>query len=65
MSGFSGEQATEERIKARLIQNSEDFAKAIFEAEKHPYFSGQIDSHYTMRMVRLGKFTFMSSIATG
>lgn len=46
VSGFSGEQIAEERLKARLIQNSEDFAKAIFEAEKHSYFSGQIRSAF-------------------
>lgn len=44
VSGFSAEQIIEERVKARLIQGSSDYAHAIYEAEKHPYFSGQIRS---------------------
>jgi hypothetical protein len=43
---FAQKQIEEERKKAQIIfqsQNS-DFANAIYEAEKHPYFSGQIRS---------------------
>jgi len=46
VSGFNKNQEAEEQKKAQIIfpsQNSE-FANAIYEAEKHPYFSGQIRS---------------------
>ena len=42
--GFAVDQLKEERIKATLILNSKGFAEAIYKAEKHPYFSGQIRS---------------------
>jgi hypothetical protein len=58
VSGFSGDQIDEERVKARLIQESEDFAKAIFEAEKHPYFSGQIRSALYYKKDSAGEFDF-------
>jgi len=35
-------QLSEERIKARLIQKSDDWKKMIFSIERHPYFTGQI-----------------------
>jgi hypothetical protein len=44
VSGFSVEQVSEEQAKAQLIQDSDVFAQAIYAAEKHPYFSGQIRS---------------------
>ena len=42
LKGFIGEQVEEERLKARLILRSTEWAKAIDAAEDHPYFSGQI-----------------------
>lgn len=50
VTGFSMEQIEEEKNKAQLILRSKEFAKAIYEAEQHPYFSGQIRSalHYAM-----------------
>lgn len=42
LKGFIGEQVEEERLKACLILRSTAWAKAIEEAEDHPYFSGQI-----------------------
>ncbi len=44
VSGFSQEQIEEEQNKAQLILESEDFAKAIYNAEQHPFFCGQIRS---------------------
>ena len=44
VTGFSQEQIEEERIKTRIILQSESFAKDIYIAEKHPYFNGQIRS---------------------
>jgi uncharacterized protein with ParB-like and HNH nuclease domain len=44
VSGFSVEQVSEEQTKAQLIQDSDVFAQAIYVAEKHQYFSGQIRS---------------------
>lgn len=44
VTGFSQEQIEEEQIKAQIILQSEDFAKKIYEAEQHHYFSGQIRS---------------------
>jgi len=48
VTGFSQEQIEEEQDKARLILQSKDFAEVIYQAEQHPYFSGQIRSalHY-------------------
>jgi len=43
-TGFSQDQIKEEQDKARIILRDKDFAEAIYEAEKHPYFSGQIRS---------------------
>ena len=42
--GFSAEQLEEERIKAHIILDDASFANALFEAEKHPYFNGQVRS---------------------
>ncbi|MDR1369062.1 MAG: hypothetical protein LBJ72_02875 [Dysgonamonadaceae bacterium] len=46
VQGFNGEQIEEEQIKARIIRinTTGDFAKLIYAAEQHPYFSGQIRS---------------------
>lgn len=44
VTGFSQEQIEEEQIKARIILQSESFAKGIYIAEEHPYFNGQIRS---------------------
>lgn len=42
ISGFLNEQIEEERLKAKLILSGDNWANAIYEAEKHPYFDGQI-----------------------
>ena len=42
VSGFNQDQIKEEQRKARIILADTDFATAIYEAEKHPYFNGQI-----------------------
>lgn len=42
--GFSTEQIEEERIKARIILQNQNFAEAIYKAEQHQYFNGQIRS---------------------
>ncbi|SEP23143.1 MULTISPECIES: DUF262 domain-containing protein [unclassified Paenibacillus] len=42
--GFNQQQIAEERIKAQLIIADMSFAKEIYKAEEHPYFSGQIRS---------------------
>lgn len=44
ITGFSREQIIEEQDKAWIIQHDKVFAKAIYEAESHPYFNGQIRS---------------------
>jgi hypothetical protein len=41
---FNQEQIEEERAKAQIILKDEEFALAIYNAEQHPYFSGQIRS---------------------
>ncbi|THF76546.1 DUF262 domain-containing protein [Cohnella fermenti] len=48
--GFSSEQVKEEQEKAKLIAGDAAFAQAIYDAEEHPYFSGQIRSalHYSI-----------------
>lgn len=40
--GFSRDQVSEERIKARLMAHGEGWPERIEQAEKHPYFRGQI-----------------------
>lgn len=42
LSGFLAEQIEEERLKAKLILRDDDWANAIYEAEDHRYFNGQI-----------------------
>lgn len=44
ISGFNTEQVSEEIEKARLIIADESLKDFIFQAESHPYFSGQIRS---------------------
>jgi uncharacterized protein with ParB-like and HNH nuclease domain len=44
ITGFSQDQITEEQLKARIINDSNEFAEEIYKAEQHPYFSGQIRS---------------------
>jgi hypothetical protein len=44
ISGFLAAQVKEEQHKARIIKKDEEFKKAIYDAEKHLYFSGQIRS---------------------
>ena len=44
VTGFLKEQIEEEQIKASIILQAENYALAIYEAEKHPYFNGQIRS---------------------
>ncbi len=40
--GFAAGQVAEERVKARLIGLSEGWSERIEEAERHPYFRGQM-----------------------
>ena len=44
VTGFSLDQIKEEQTKARIIRGNKDFASAIYEAETHQYFNGQIRS---------------------
>ena len=44
ISGFNQEQLKEEQIKAKIILNNQSFATALYKAENHPYFGGQIRS---------------------
>lgn len=44
ISGFSLEQVREEQIKAMFINNNEDYLNVFVDAEKHPYFKGEIRS---------------------
>lgn len=44
ISGFNQEQVKEEQVKAKIIEDDSSFAKELYTAEKHPYFSGQIRS---------------------
>lgn len=42
ISGFLGDQVLEERIKAHLLGKSKQWESAVLQAEKHPFFKGQI-----------------------
>ena len=42
LSGFMGEQIKEEKLKAKLISQSDEWKNAIIEIENHKYFNGQI-----------------------
>ena len=42
ISFFSSEQVEEEKKKAKIILEDEDFAELIYAAEEHKYFSGQV-----------------------
>lgn len=42
ITGFLSEQVLEERIKAHLLLKSEEWQSAIYTAENHPFFKGQI-----------------------
>ncbi|MEZ4962422.1 MAG: DUF262 domain-containing protein [Saprospiraceae bacterium] len=42
IQGFSGDQAIEERIKSHLIGRGKQWEDAIYKAEHHGYFKGQI-----------------------
>ena len=42
ITGFSGDQILEEKIKAHLILKSDDWKNAILQPENHPFFKGQI-----------------------
>lgn len=44
VTGFNQQQIKEEQIKAKIIIKNPSFAKAIYAAEEHPYFTGQIRS---------------------
>lgn len=44
---FMREQIAEEQTKAKIILADANFADAIYDAEKHPYFSGQIRAALT------------------
>jgi hypothetical protein len=50
VSGFSGEQIAEEQAKARLILKDTEFANAIYKAEAHSYFCGQVRSALYLSM---------------
>ncbi len=56
VTGFSQEQIEEERIKAQLVLQSEDFAEEIYKAEQHPYFSGQVRSALWYAKDGVGKY---------
>lgn len=55
VTGFDSGQLREEWVKARLILQDEAFAAEIFEAETHPYFSGQIRSALQLAETSEGK----------
>lgn len=42
LSGFISEQVIEEKLKAKLITQNEDWKNTIIEIENHKYFNGQI-----------------------
>ncbi|MDV3585111.1 hypothetical protein CMU68_07870 [Elizabethkingia anophelis] len=42
LSGFISEQIIEEKLKAKLITQNEDWKNTIIEIENHKYFNGQI-----------------------
>lgn len=42
LSGFISEQVIEEKLKAKLITQSDDWKQVITEIENHKYFNGQI-----------------------
>ncbi|WP_395765136.1 DUF262 domain-containing protein [Elizabethkingia anophelis] len=42
ISGFIGEQINEEKLKAKLIMQSNEWKRAIIDIENHKYFNGQI-----------------------
>ncbi len=42
LSGFTGSQILEEKIKAHLLLKSNRWREVIIDAEKHPFFDGQI-----------------------
>lgn len=54
--GFSQEQIKEEQNKAYIILLDNEFAKMIYKAEEHPYFSGQIRSALYYAMDSIGKY---------
>src|SRR5699024_7449249 len=56
ISGFSTEQVQEEQIKAKIIKSDTAFADAIYEAEAHPYFFGQIRSALYLAKDACGKY---------
>jgi hypothetical protein len=62
VQGFNGEQIEEEQIKARIIRTNttSDFAKLIYGAEQHPYFSGQIRS--ALYLAKTGENNFDKEI---
>jgi hypothetical protein len=62
VQGFNGDQIEEEQIKARIIWTNMkgDFAKLIYAAEQHPYFSGQIRS--ALYFAKVGENNFDEKI---
>lgn len=44
VTGFNLGQIREEKIKAQIILENDDFATELYKAEQHPYFNGQIRS---------------------
>ena len=42
LTGFAGAQVLEEKIKAHLLLKSPEWNNAVVDAEKHPFFNGQI-----------------------
>lgn len=56
ISGFSTDQVQEEQIKAQIIKSDTAFEDAIYEAEAHPYFCGQIRSALYLSKDARGKY---------
>jgi len=63
IGAFLNEQIDEERLKAILILRDNDWATAIYEAEQHPYFAGQIAFLFSFAGVSLKTIDDLSDIA--
>lgn len=61
ITGFAQDQIKEEQVKARIILKDDDFAKEIYKAENHSYFSGQIRSalHYAKKDGQIDMIEFI------
>lgn len=56
ITGFAQLQIEEERTKAQIILKDTEFAEIIYEAELHPYFSGQIRSALYYSIIGNGEY---------